>query len=390
MTNQSTWRFMHAAKLAVMLVTLLAVLTTAAACGEKPVVEKAGSQPDVSAGSSGNTDADAGMGAVDDAAANIDESVDAAVDSTTPPVDVKPQKTRKVVIGIVAKSQSNAVFQVAHTGARAAAKILGDEYGVDIELLIETPTDEDAQKQAEAIEMLSTRGADGIAVSASDASILRAAIQKAVERGSVVVCFDSDVPDSGRLAYYGTDDIDAGQRVMAELATVMDGQGVVAILAGNQSAPNLQKRKEGVLMEIEKHEGMSMLSDGVFYHEETPERAAEAVNVAQSTSPQITGWAMIGGWPLFTNNALRWEPGAVKVVSIDALPAMLDYLDSGHVQVLLAQDCYGWGYESVRLILDKVVRDTSPENERIIAPLERVTQDKVEAYRAKFKQWVDG
>jgi N-methylhydantoinase A/oxoprolinase/acetone carboxylase beta subunit len=31
--------------------------------------------------------------------------------------------------------------------------------------------------------------------------------------------------------------------------------------------------------------------------------------------------AMIGGWPLFAKNALKWEPGTIKVVSVDALPA---------------------------------------------------------------------
>ncbi len=294
---------------------------------------------------------------------------------------------RKLVIGIVAKSQANAVFQIAHRGARDAAKELAEQYGVTIDLRIETPPDEDAQKQAEAIEALSTSGAAGIAISASHAGTLRPAIQKAVERGCVVVCFDSDVPNSGRLCYYGTDDLDAGQKVMAELAQVMNDKGVIAILAGNQAAPNLQKRRDGVLAELARHPGIKLLDDGTFYHEETPEKSAEALNTAQTTHPQITGWALIGGWPLFTNNALRWTPGEVKVVSVDALPEMIDYLDSGHVQVLLAQDCYGWGYQSVKLILDKVVKDQSPAQERVIAPLSRVTKENSGEYRQQFRQW---
>ena len=34
---------------------------------------------------------------------------------------------------------------------------------------------------------------------------------------------------------------------------------------------------------------------------------------------------MIGGWPLFTADALKWPAGTVKVVSVDALPAQLNY-----------------------------------------------------------------
>ena len=55
------------------------------------------------------------------------------------------------------------------------------------------------------------------------------------------MCFDSDAPASKRFAYYGTDDKSCGARTMDDLAKVMGETGTVAILAGNQSAPNLQK-----------------------------------------------------------------------------------------------------------------------------------------------------
>ena len=48
-------------------------------------------------------------------------------------------------------------------------------------------------------------------------------------------------------------------------------------------------------------------SGGVFYHEETPEKAAEAVQQATTANPDIGGWCFIGGWPLFTTDALKWE-----------------------------------------------------------------------------------
>ncbi|HVT89294.1 MAG TPA: hypothetical protein VHD56_10610, partial [Tepidisphaeraceae bacterium] len=50
---------------------------------------------------------------------------------------------KKIVIGIVAKSQSNPVFQAAHKGAKDAAAELGPKYGVEVEIDIRTPTDED-------------------------------------------------------------------------------------------------------------------------------------------------------------------------------------------------------------------------------------------------------
>ena len=305
----------------------------------------------------------------------------------------KPGKTggkdlKKITIGLVAKSQSNPVFQAGYTGAKDAAKELGPPYGVEVVIDWQTPPDEDAQKQAQAIEQLARAGVQGIAVSCSDANACTPAINKAIDLGSVVMCFDSDAPKSRRLCYYGTDDVTAGRLVMERVAQIMGDKGTVAILGGNQSGPNLQKRIQGAKEELAKHPDMKLLPDGVFYHAETPEQAAEAVNRAQTTNPTIEGWAMVGGWPLFTKNALKWEPGKVKVVAVDALPAQLAYLESGHVDTLFAQDCYGWGWRSVEILLDKIVKGKDPESPRIFDPRTRVTKETAKAYGEKWKKWL--
>lgn len=295
----------------------------------------------------------------------------------------------RLVIGIVAKSQSNPVFQAAHAGALAAGRELASRYGVEVAIDIQTPPDESPEKQAQAIEQLARAGVRGIAVSCSDANTLTAAIDRAIELGSQVVCFDSDAPRSRRFAYFGTDDRACGAAVMAELARALGDQGTIAILAGNQAAPNLQQRVQGVKDELSKHAGLKLLDDGVFYHPETPEQAAEALNRAQSANPEIGGWALIGGWPLFTRDALKWPAGSVKVVSVDALPAQLPYLESGHVAVLLAQNCYGWGYRAVELLLEKIVKGVDPAGAPILYdPLTPVLKDGAKAYGAKWDAWL--
>src|ERR1700738_5255980 len=160
---------------------------------------------------------------------------------------------KSYTFGIVAKSNNNPVFQAAKTGAEDEAAKLSKEKGATIKIDWRTPNEEDPQKQADAVEQLVNAGANGIAVSASDANKLTDAINKAVDSGVPVVMFDSDAPKSKRLAIFGTDDIDCGQKVMSELAKEMGGKGVIAILAGNPNAPNLQKRVQGVKEEAKKY-----------------------------------------------------------------------------------------------------------------------------------------
>lgn len=295
---------------------------------------------------------------------------------------------RKILLGFIGKSLTNDVFQAAQSGAKDAAKELGAKYNADVELEIRTPNDEDATKQAEAIEALTRRGAAGIAVSCSEANTVTPSIDKAIGKGVAVMCFDSDAPESKRFAFYGAADRAAGARIMDELARVMGEKGTVAILAGNQSAPNLQARVAGAKEALAKHPGMKLNEPGTFYHVETPEKSAEAVQNAQNANPGIQGWAMVGGWPLFTADALKWPAGSIRVVACDALPAQLNYLRDGHVDALFAQDCYGWGTKSVELLLDQIVNHQSPAEVRVIDPLTRVSKENVEAFGNNWEKWL--
>jgi len=288
--------------------------------------------------------------------------------------------------GVVAKSNNNPVFQAAKTGAEDEAAKLSKEHGVTIKIDWRTPNEEDPQKQADAVEQLVNAGANGIAISASDANKLTDAINKAVDSGVPVVMFDSDAPKSKRLAIFGTDDIDCGHKVMEELAKEMGGKGVVAILAGNQNAPNLQKRVEGVKEEAKKYPDIKILD--AYYHKETPQDAAAKVEQVMQSHPEITGWAMIGGWPLFTDNALKFAPGSVKVVAVDALPAQLGYLKSGHVQVLLAQQVYEWGSKSVDMLYDVVAEGKNPPSTFVKGELIPITKDNVDAFAENWKKWL--
>ena len=291
-------------------------------------------------------------------------------------------------IGVIAKSNSNPVFQAAKTGAMDAAARLSDEMeGVKVEVLWQTPPDEDAQKQAQFVEQLAASGIDGIPISCTDANLLSSDLKAAVDKGVVVVTFDSDAPESGRMAYYGVDDKEAGKEVMRQLAEQMGGSGKVAVLTGNPAAANLQKRVEGVLEQAGEYEGISDATVYSFMPETATEAAAKMQQV-QSANPDITGWALVGGWPLYTDNALDGIYENAKVVSMDPLPLPLDYVKKGQVQVLVGQPYYGWGEKSVEMIIDKLELNREPESEFIYADFDIVNEDNVAEYEANWKKWL--
>ncbi|HXW08457.1 MAG TPA: substrate-binding domain-containing protein [Vicinamibacterales bacterium] len=305
-------------------------------------------------------------------------------DPGTPAATPAPERPPGLRIAMIAKSAKNPVFLSARNGADAAAQELAQKHGIPIEIVWMTPDDEDAQVQAERIAQAVKEQASAILISCSDAGKVSGAIDDAVNRGVPVMTFDSDAAGSKRFAFYGVDDEKLGETVMRELATLLRKKGAVAVLAGSPDAPNLRRRADGVKKEAAVTPGIKIV--GTFTHVETAKDGAEEVLRAQKAHPEIQGWAMVGGWPLFTPRLMDLDPAKVKIVAVDALPAQLAYVEKGLAPVLLAQPTYMWGYVSVQRIIDKVhLKQDVPE----IIPMDvvRVTKSNLGSWARQLRTW---
>lgn len=297
----------------------------------------------------------------------------------------KAAKPKKITIAMIAKSSTNPVFLSGRQGAEAAAAELTKEHGVTVKIDWLTPPNEDGAVQSQRISEAVNSGANAILLSASDAAKVTGAVNEAVDRGVPVMTFDSDVPNSKRFSFYGGDDVKMGTQVMEELATQMGGKGKIAIIAGNQNAPNLQNRVKGVRETAAKYPGITIVD--AFYHAETPQDAAAEVLRMKNAYPEVNGIVMIGGWALFTRTLLTdLDPKKIKIVSVDGLPAQLAYVESGLAPVLFAQPTYSWGYVSVKTIFDHVYLK-KPAPAMVQMELVRVSKDNLGTWARQLKEW---
>ncbi len=251
-----------------------------------------------------------------------------------------------------------------------------------------TPPGEDPALQVQRVGLMVKQGVQGIAISASEAVTLTKAINEAVAKGIAVMTFDVDLPESKRFAHYGVDDAKAGEMVLEELAGLLGGTGKVAILGGNPDAPNIKKRVAGVKKAAARHAGIKIV--GEMHHLERPYDAAEEVLKVNAATPDLKGWAMVGGWPLFKSDlSARLQEDLqsrnLKVVAIDALPEELSYVEKG-IAVLLAQPVYQWGAVCVRTIVDKVhfKKDVSGP---IPMELVRVSRENLGGWARQLRDW---
>jgi ribose transport system substrate-binding protein len=260
----------------------------------------------------------------------------------------------KLSITMVGKSSENPVFLAAWEGAElAAAKLNKKHRNLELSIDWRTPLTESAEAQAERIRNAVDDGTQAIIVSCSDDAFLTSAIDYAVGKNVPVMTFDSDAPNSKRFAYFGPDDEAIGERVIDELAARLDNKGKIAILGGNQGAPNLQRRVEGMRKALLKYPELVLI--GEYYHDETAKAAAGKMLEVNAQNPDLAGWAMSGGWPFFGEELLdKLEPGKQVIVAVDALPQQLPYIEKGIVQVFLGQPTFQWGEKSVESVVNKL------------------------------------
>jgi len=280
---------------------------------------------------------------------------------------------------VIPKSLDLPVFNYAKIGAEREAKQLG---GIDV--IWRGPESADQLRQKEILESFITQRVDGIAISCLNGDFLTETIDKAVDAGIPVVTWDSDAPKSKRLAFYGVDDLAAGRILGEQAVELLGGKGDVAIIT-SVGATNLERRLAGVREVLARHPAMKIVE--VYDIKEDPVRCAELIASGANRYPNLGAWISVGGWPVFTKNALASvDPAKTKVISFDTIPPAPDLMKDGKVQVLLGQKYFGWGSESVRL-LDEIRKGRKPASPIIDSGVDVVTSRNLDEYLKKWQSW---
>jgi ribose transport system substrate-binding protein len=285
---------------------------------------------------------------------------------------------RELRFAVIPKALDIPVFNYARIGAERAAAELGN-----VKVEWRAPDTADQLRQKEILESFITQRVDGIAISALNGDFLTDTINRAMDAGIPVVTWDSDAPKSKRIAFYGVDDFESGRIMGKEAIKLLDGKGKVAIIT-SIGATNLQRRLDGVREALASAPGIQIVE--TYDIKEDVVRCAEIIATGTRRYPDLAAWIAVGGWPVFTRNALAAVDSAkTKVISFDTVESGLALLREGKVQVLLGQKYFGWGSETVKL-LHGIKNGRMPPAPIIDSGVDVVTRENVDAYAEQWKK----
>ena len=254
---------------------------------------------------------------------------------------------------LVPKSLTNPYWFQAEAGMKKA----GEELGVKTDLIGPLQA-ADVTAQVNIMESLIARRVDGIAISPNDPDGVASVINKAIDVGIPVLTFDSDAPQSKRIAYVGTENYEAGRIAGKEMIKLLDDQGNYAIITGALGALNLNDRIRGFRDELA--ESNSKLKElKLLSCDEDTEKALMLMEDYTRSTPSLNAWFVPGSWPTVSPkgallNALNQRTD-IKILAFDTIKEQLMLVDDGLVNVVIGQRSYNMGQMCVQILYDIAV-----------------------------------
>lgn len=143
-------------------------------------------------------------------------------------------------------------WKTANAGLQAAAGL----YGVKAEM--RGPSNLDAKAEADEFDAMIARHPAGILTSAADPKLMQPEIDKALAAGIPVITIDSDAPESQRLYFVGTNNLQAGRLGGQRLVQKLEGKGNVVFLTIDGQL-NIAERLKGYKDVLADHPGIKIV-----------------------------------------------------------------------------------------------------------------------------------
>ncbi|MGX5802888.1 sugar-binding protein [Bradyrhizobium sp. Arg314] len=256
----------------------------------------------------------------------------------------------------------------------------------DYNLELKYPEQSSVAIQQRLMDDLVTAGVKGIMVSAVDPKTSTDGLNKIASQTALFTT-DSDAPQTKRVAYIGSSNVDAGKQAaeIAKKAMPNGGKclGFVGLLGADNAKERIQGMKDGLAGS--KIELVDVRGDDI-----DQARAKKNVEDALVASPDIT--CMVGFYSYNTPRiyeALRdaGKLGQITVVGFDDDPITLGGVKEGTVAATVVQQPFEWAYQGMKLMASYLKGDKSgiPEKGLIIIPTKIIGKADVDAYAANLK-----
>jgi len=237
---------------------------------------------------------------------------------------------------VIPKSTKHVFWRAVEAGAREGAKEAGAEM-----IWKGSLKEDDPAQQIQIFEQFVAQDVGGIVLAPIDETALRAPVAAAMQKGIPVVIMDSAFkgqPLKDFVCTVSTNNHHAGEMAGEQLGKLLDGKGKVVLFRFKEGSASTGQREAGFLEAIKKCPNIQVIVDNRYSGTTAREAQSTALKILNklkeadgifcSTEPSTLGMLLA----LKRNNLA----GSKKLVGFDTSPGLMEGLNKGEIQALLA------------------------------------------------------
>jgi len=236
------------------------------------------------------------------------------------------------------------------------------------------------EEQIAALESMAAKGVRGVAVAPCDPDILVPTIDKLMGQGIQVLLLNTDVPQSSRLCYVGSDYVQAGRISAGLVGRYLRGTGRVAPIIFADKGTMTSQKLTGFREEIGRYPGIGMMGPCRFSR--TGEHVYEdTVELIKSQRPD----AIFMTYGQLEDVAKAVEDTGMAnrmvVVGFDYSTGVFSYLRRRVITAVIGQEPARQGRVAVKILFDYFAHGDLPRSSVVHARLEIITDQNYPYYQ---------
>jgi ribose transport system substrate-binding protein len=258
---------------------------------------------------------------------------------------------QRMKLAVIPKGTTHIFWKSVESGARAAGQELG------VEIVWKGPLKEnDRAQQIAIVEQFVTEGISGVVLAPLDNTALMRPVATAMKKKIPVVIFDSALkgqPGKDFVSFVATDNNKGGQLGGEHLSALLKGTGNVVLLRYQVGSASTMEREEGFLSAVRKSPGLKLIVDNRYAGATAGEAKTAAMNIIDRLREAQGIFCPNESSTFGMLLALRQNniAGKVRFVGFDTSPPLIEALQKGEIDALVAQDPTRMGYEGVRTLV---------------------------------------
>lgn len=281
---------------------------------------------------------------------------------------------RRVKLGyIIFPQDENPFFKQVEAGIQKKAQELA-EYGVTLVKKYGDYTDPEYQNQL--IDELIDEGVAGIAFCGFNTPATISKLKQVSKSGIPVVTVNSDIPESGRLAYVGSDYYKSGRSAGQLLDMLTSGKVNVGIILGSRNILCHSSRVEGFSAYINEHAPNISISKIAENNDDDIQSYSIAKNMlASDESINALFLASAGTYGVCRAVEELPEERRPIVICYDCLPSIVPMLKRGIVAATICQEPDYQGSKPLDILYNYIAMDVQPSREYYYTKIEIVISE---------------